>query len=215
MQPLNPIAGQLFDIFETEEIQSWVEVLSNITAIKVMDNDCHGVDEKNIHNFWFQKRIFSKIQSLFGHDLRLIFGMYLNETKPWGIHTDAYHCDKFPDRKPALSMLIPCSVDHNPDLVERSSTIVFDQASDSNQSLHTRWQQDQTNHDRSSSKIYQSHLSHNPENLVKMLTTQGMYKWKHNSIIYWNSTNLHDTDNFIANGFASKQAIVIHTFLPK
>ncbi len=215
MQPLNPVAGQLFDVFNPEEIQSWVEVLSKIPAVKILDNDCHGVDEKNPYNFWFQKKIFSKIQSLFGHDLGLIFGMYLNETKPWGIHTDAYHCDKFADRKPALSMLIPCSVDHEPDLVERVSTIVFDQTSDGNQSLLAVCQQDQTDHDRSAIKIYQSHLSHNPESLVKRLTTQGMYQWKHNSIIYWNSTNLHDTDNFIANGFASKQAIVLHTFLPK
>jgi hypothetical protein len=215
MQSLNPVAGQLFDVFETEEIQSWVDVFLKIPSTKILDNDCHGVDEKNSYNFWFQRTIFSRIQKLFGQDLHLMFGMFLNETRPWGIHTDAYHCNEFIDRKPALSMLIPYSVDHNPALIERASTIVFDQIGDSNRSLETQSEKDQIEEDNSAFKIYKSHLSHNSESLVKKLTIQGIYQWKHNSIIYWNSNNLHDTDNFIANGFTNKQAIVIHTFLPK
>ena len=99
-----------------------------------------------------------------------MFGMFLNETRPWGIHTDAYHCNEFIDRKPALSMLIPYSVDHNPDLIERVSTIVFDQIGDSNRSFETQFEKDQIEEANSAFKIYKSHLSHNSESLVKKLT---------------------------------------------
>jgi hypothetical protein len=58
MQSLNPVAGQLFDVFETEEIQLWVDVFLKIPSTKILDNDCHGVDEKNSYNFLVSENYF-------------------------------------------------------------------------------------------------------------------------------------------------------------
>ena len=216
LQHLDPVGGQLFDVFEFEEIQKWTNTLANVPSLKIMHNDCHGVDENNIYNFWFQKIIFSRIKDLFGQHLKLVFGMLLNETKPWGIHTDAYHCDIFADRKPALSILIPYSVDYNPAWVDKTHTVIFDQVSDSNQDMAHVYTQTNKDHPRTACNIFQCHLSHNDNaDLINALTVQGIYRWAQGSVIYWNSRNLHDSDNFVANGFTSKQAIVLHTFVPK
>ena len=207
-------AGQLFDLFTSDEVEAWVDVMKKIPCQTYKGNDCHGIDENNIYNFWFQKTIFPIIQDLFGKDLKLIFGMLLDEKKPWKIHTDAYHVKDFKDRVPALSFLIPYSVDNNTKLVDCSRTIVFNELADDN-TRYKEWEtllEDKINYPDSAASIAEQHLSHNSIELINKLTLQGVYQWKANSLIYWNSRNLHDSDNFLKNGYNSKQAIVIHTY---
>lgn len=204
------IAGQKFDIFTEAELDGWVEILKKAAPITVRGNDCYAVDENNMLNLWFQKKIFSRIQNLFGKEIKLQFGMFLNEIAPWMIHTDAYHVKPFLDRKPALSMLIPYTVDNRKDLVEKVHTLVFNEAVDDNDSMDSL--EDKSQDENSALLIYDRHLSHNRPERVAKLTVQGIYQWKLGSIIYWNSRNLHDSDNFLASGCHSKQAIVIHTY---
>ena len=211
---MNSDAGQIFDVFTSEEVESWINVLKKAPPVVVGENMCHGVDEKHILNPWFHKKIFSKIKTLFGDDLNLIFGMVLNENAPWKIHTDSYHCHGFNDRIPALSILIPYSVDNNRALVEETRTIVFNEKSDTNK-LSREFVEDRTKASNSAADIYHKHLSHNPIDIVNKLTVQGVYQWKANSVIYWDSFLLHDSDNFHKNGYQSKQAIVIHTYRQK
>lgn len=47
---MNSVAGQLLDTFTFEEIESWVKILRQLPALKILDNDCHGVNEKNPYN---------------------------------------------------------------------------------------------------------------------------------------------------------------------
>ncbi len=210
---MNTVAGQLFNKFTSEEIEGWVKVLKRLPTLDVRDNLMSGVDENNIMHGWFLKYCFSKIQKIFGDDLNLIFGMFLKENTPWEIHTDAYHCNGFSDRIPAMSFLIPYDVDDDKDLVEKVHTIVFNECSrDNNKALLT---EDNTHLPNSAQLIYDQHLSHNSITTVNALTVQGVYKWKHNSIIYWDSMNYHDSDNFLKNGYKQKQAIVIHTYRNK
>jgi hypothetical protein len=207
--------GQLFDVFTKEEVDSWVEILKKAPPMLIRGNDCHGVDENHIMNPWFQKIIFSRIKNLLGQDLNLVFAMLLNENAPWSIHTDSYHCDGFENRIPALSILIPYSVDNDTSLVDCVRTIVFNERSNNNKTVLQELVDDKTDNINSASKIYEEHLSHNKIEFVNKLTVQGIYQWKANSLIYWDSFYLHDTDNFHKNGFKNKQAIVIHTYRQK
>lgn len=204
------IGGQELGLVDAKDLDEWVSVMRDLPKIHVMDNDCHGVDENNVYMMWFQKKIFSKIQNWFGQDLKLVFGMFLNENQPWGVHTDAIHVKDRPERAPAISFVIPYSVDHDPALVSKSSTIVFEQGGMDNPDIFAL--PDRDSDPNSALGIYQSHLSHNPIEEVKKLTIQGIYQWHPGSIIYWNSLYFHDSDNFLANGFQNKQALVMHTY---
>lgn len=204
------IGGQILDVFNHDDLTDWVSVMRSLPKIQVMENDCHGVDENNVYNMWFQKTVFPHIRSLFGHDLHLVFAMFLNETKPWGVHTDAIHVKTRPERTAAMSFVIPFSVNDDRALVDKTHTIVFNEGGLDNLDIFDL--PDQDDHPCSALGIFEQHLGHNPLEEVKKLTVQGIYRWSPGSIIYWNSLYFHDSDNFIANGFTSKQALVIHTY---
>lgn len=208
---MNLVGGQLLNMFDPVEVNNWVEIMKKLPANESRTNICHGVDDKNVLHQWFQKTIFSRITSVFGNELHLVFGMFLDEKQPWGVHTDAYHVKNHPDRKPALSFLIPYSVDHDVQLVTKSQTIVFDQIRlrDEEKISDLPYCDD---HPECATKIHQQHLSHNSMDVLRRLTIQGQYHWQPGSLIYWDSHYVHDSDNFIANGYNSKQAIVIHTY---
>ena len=203
--------GQIKNLFSESELDSLVQILSKMPVIEAGNNMCHGVNESHIMYNWFKKQCFSRIQDLFGDDCKLVFGMYLVENKPWGIHTDSYHCDSFDDRQPFMSMLIPYSVDFKKELCNQSATIMFQE------SLHdlnifdnakiSTWAQTS-----SASDHYKKYLSHNRQIVVDALTLDKIFQWNLGDLIYWNSYLYHDTDNFIKNGFSSKQAIVLHTY---
>lgn len=209
---IDPVGGQLRDILTTDEIEMWATILKKAPIVAVRNNLMAAVDENNNMYGMFKKYCFSKIQSIFGEDLELIFGMLLQENTPWKIHTDAYHCIGFDDRMPAISFLIPYSVDDNKDLIDRVHTIVFNEHGATEDELVI---EDKTHRSDSASLIYDMHLSHNSRDRVNALTVQGIYKWHPNSIIYWNSMHFHDSDNYIKNGFTQKKAIVIHTYRKK
>ena len=206
------IAGQIQNFATEEELIEWSFALSKTDARTIMNNDCHGVNEDHMFYNWFTNAIFSKIQNAM-NDQTLVptFGMYLNETNPWRIHTDGYHVYGNPNRKSAISFLMPLSVDNDPSLVTESRTIVFDQCRDTNLIEDTESLEDQSNHPNSALHIYKKHLSHNTENNVKKFTVQGQYQWARGSLIWWQGRYFHDSDNFLANGYTSKQALVIHT----
>jgi hypothetical protein len=202
--------NQIFNFASTDEIEYWVNTLKMVPPITIRNNICFGVNEDNVYNYWFHKTIFKKIQDNFGYDLKLMFGMFLDETVPWGVHTDSYHTDPYPLRQPAISFLIPYSVDYDTSQCDKSHTIVFNEQLTDNKKLLTL--PDISFQDNSAVKVYDSMLSHNNLDCVKRLSIFKIFKWQPTSLIYWSSTMLHDSDNFHKNGFQTKQAIVIHTY---
>jgi|TARA_R110000772_G_scaffold177008_1_gene288630 hypothetical protein len=220
---MEQIAGQIQNFATEEQLHEWSFALSKIDAITIRHNDCHGVNEEHVFYNWFMENIFSNIKNLIA-DQNLVptFGMYLNETKPWGIHTDGYHVHQDPTRKPAISFLMPLSVDNKQDLVSQSHTIVFNQSSDTitiKDDIDTKEYNnramvsldDVSAMPDSAMHIYKKHLSHNVVEDVQRMTVQGVYQWTRGSLIWWQGQYFHDTDNFLANGHTSKQALVIHT----
>jgi len=203
-------AGEIKNFVSESELDNWVSYFKKTSPVEVSTNQCYGIDENNtIHYMWFYKIIYSRIQEIFGKDVHLQFGMYLNENNPWGVHTDAYHTEPFLDRLPAISMLIPYSVAGKKELVNKSRTIIFNERLDKNDFslLGERCPEKESALD-----LYQQHLSHNKKEIIEKLTVLRQFSWSLGSLIYWDSRLLHDSDNFIANGYRNKQAIVIHTY---
>jgi len=207
------IADQIYNFVTEDELSLWTKALYSTDAMTITNNDCHGVSEKHMLYNWFVTNVFEKIKIALNDDkLKVTFGMYLNETNPWGIHTDAYHVQEYPNRRTALSFLMPLAVDNDQSLVTKSRTIVFNESGNTNDKIEIHQFTDKTNMPTSAVSIYNKHLSHNKLDTVKKFTIQGEYQWKRGSLIWWDGNYFHDTDNFIANGYTSKQAIVIHTY---
>ena len=206
---LKKISGQEYNVISDDELSHWQYVLSRCEGLYIKENYCHGVDENHKMYGWFIKNCFSKIKNIVDdQNIKLVFSMFLNETKPWGIHTDAYHVQDRKDRQSAYSILIPLSVDNNPDLVDQTCTIVLNQKGKSNQDQLEELPQNEQIDDN----FYNNYLSHNKKEEMKFFSLYEKYQWKKNSLIFWDSLHYHDTDNFIKNGFTNKQAIVIHTY---
>lgn len=211
-------SGEILQLFSESEMDTLVECLSQVDPITVGTNICKGIDQNHIMYRWFENSCMAKIRPYIDQDARLVFGMYLEEYQMWGIHSDSYHCDNFLNRRPYLSMIIPYSVDYNKFLVNQSSTIIFEESSDDyvvDKSNTKQWTDNllrRPTPKNNAMQYYDSHLSHNNPEILKKLTLRQIYQWSLGSLIYWESTLIHDSDNFIKNGYSSKQAIVIHTY---
>ena len=108
------VANKIQNFATEEELVLWTTALTSANSHIINDNDCHGVSEDHILYDWFVANCFEKIKSVMDDDkLKVMFGMYLNETQPWSIHTDAYHVIDYPGRQTAKSFLMPLSVDNN------------------------------------------------------------------------------------------------------
>jgi hypothetical protein len=210
-------SGEIKNLFSESEMDHLVECLSQLDFIKIGNNICKGVNEDHIMYQWFYQNCFSKVKAYIGEDAQLVFGMYLEENTMWGIHTDIYHCDPYPDKIPYISMIIPYSVDRKKELVDCSNTIVFNESSydfaptNDNKNWAPALLTRPTPAD-SANQYFESYLSHNKPEIVNKLTLRQIYKWSLGSLIYWESSLLHDSDNFKKNGHISKEAIVIHTY---
>jgi hypothetical protein len=214
------IAGQVQNFASDRELEKWSLATKTASSISVKDNAMNALGQGHVLYDWFLEDCFSRVKTAIGDDkIKLIFSMFLNEITPWGIHTDSYHTSKFPDRKSAISCLIPISIDNDPLLCNKSHTIIFNEAnrdyvpcSMTSKTWDYSNMPDTTDLPNSAVNIYDKHLSHNKPEVVKRLTVQGEYQWARGSLIWWDSLNFHDSDNFLANGITSKQALVLHTY---
>lgn len=206
-------AGQYFNIWTRDELDNIVSVMKEVPTLIISENECKGIDENHIEYYWFMEVVHKRLQGLFGENIKPVFGMFLNETTPWRIHTDAYHCAKFPDRESALSILMPYALDNDINNLDKGYTLVFNERIRSNE--ETSELPDMSSDPNSAVNIYQEHLTHNSIDLVKKVTVKGIYPWVSGSVIYWDSLLLHDSNNFLRYGLHSKQAIVVHTYKDK
>jgi len=208
---MNTIAGQIYNVFSNDELEKLSSGLNACDRIVVNNNECHGVSEGHLMYNWFIDNCFSRVQdALDNYKMKLIFGMFLNEQKPWGIHTDAYHVQNFTNRKYAYSILMPLSVDSNPLLVNECSTIVFNESAENENELEQL--PIKTDGTEVTDEFHQKYISHASVEQIKRLSVLDAYHWERGSLIYWKSQYYHSPDNFFAKGFNSKQAIVMHTY---
>lgn len=211
-------SGVIAGVFSEQELLDFRDNLFAYDVIESRGNLCYGVDYKHPYYNEFMRKYFSKIREALGdYDMLPIFAMYLVENKPWTIHTDDYH--QLPTAGSRhLSILSPMSVDFNPSLVSESETIVFNEKS--NLEHKADWIQTATVKENSVEYLWDDYLSHNPKYINGVYqpdkyTLDGMYTWKIGDLIWWNSEQYHDTSNFLAKGYTSKQALVTHTYKEK
>lgn len=205
------IAGQIHNFASENDLKLWETLLSKTNPQTFSGNDCHGVNEDHKTYKWLVKHCFEKIKIAIGDEkLKVVFGMYLNETNPWKIHTDAYHVENYSNRTTAISFLMPLMVNNNVSLVNKTRTIVFNEHGSLND--YNKFTVDTSLLSNSAVHIHNEHLSQNKLDIVKKFTVYNQYQWIRGSLIWWKSDYFHASDNFIANGFSSKQAIVIHTY---
>lgn len=205
--------GIVDNVFTRQELDFLVSTMSRLKPVDRLGNHCHAIDETHTFRSWFEKYCFNKIRTLIGEDARFVFGMYLDENRPWRIHEDAYHARQFENYQPYLSVVLPYSVDKDPELCNKVRTIIFNESyldvgGDNWIDKIIDYPIPQDN----AGQIFEQHLSHNDPEVVKRLTVGKNAQWNLGSLIYWESNLLHDSDNFNKNGYNSKQAIVIQTY---
>lgn len=196
--------GQLLNLWSKEEIADIIKVMKMEPKLTINHNDMYSIDQKNPRYHWFNYYVYDRIQNIFP-ECNLIFGMLLNETVPWKIHTDAYHANNI--NKPiGKSFLIPCSLDNDESLINDGYTIIFNETANS---------QDEVENlpiiQNNSLSIYDTYLSHNESDLVKKVSLKKILQWEVGSLLYWDSSLVHDSNNFLKLGRLSKQALVLHT----
>ena len=175
---------------------------------------CHGIDHKSNAYPWFKKKLLDRLQGMFEVDLDIIFGMLLHSTKPFGVHSDHFPLD-VPGQQ-FKSFLIPINVDGAVNDIAYAKTIIFDQIDE-----HAKMSVNPTKEqlplipvDMSALSIWQSDLSHIPQESAEVLSVKLSAPWSKGDLIYWDSLLLHTSNDFVAKGHSYKECIVMHTFIP-
>ena len=61
--------------------------------------------------------------------------------------------------------------------------------------------------------IHESHISHVPIEQACRVSLLTELIWHPGDLLWWDSHLLHTSNNFIKNGYTSKQGIIIHTYV--
>jgi len=86
-------AGVIDNVFSQDELVTVVKYMSTLPKnySSIDGNSFAAISQEHIFYSWFCKKVFNKIKELTPIDIRLIFGSYLDEKTPWGLHSDYYH----------------------------------------------------------------------------------------------------------------------------
>lgn len=203
-------AGQLFDVFDDDDINSLLSILNHLPDAKNSNDDSfraytNGFTPSDIVYAILKKKFFNKIENKLGILLNVRCGMHLKELIPWSIHTDYNHqYDSKYQSAPGLAILIPLKV-VGPES-KMTHTVIFNEYCKTNFLDYVQNSTPLINH---SKHIHEEHCGHIcPENL-EYVSLNGVYAWKPGSIIYWDRKLLHSSDNFLKNSITEKQALVL------
>jgi hypothetical protein len=168
------------------------------------NNDCYGITQNHRAFSWFRKVFLNQLTKTFDPNLKLVFGMLLDCTVPFDIHGDI---KVLPDvnGKHYMSCLVPYSVNYNPALCGNASTIIFNEQYRPYDQLPVI--------ENNVSDIYESMISHASPVYMDRLSVKLIANWNIGDLIWWDSQLAHVSNNFISQGYQSKQCIVAHTYL--
>lgn len=194
--------GKIDDFFTAEQLNNIVNVFQKLDTVDNLPNNCYGIDKKHSKAYlWFNKIVLSSISTKFNPNLKLIFAMFLDCVEPFDIHNDL---KEIPESggKHFLSFLIPYSVNHNIELCNKASTLIFNEYTTSTCEV-----------ENNVSYLYENTLSHVSKEKTYSITLKENLTWNFGSLCWWDSKLLHVSNNFKKDGYKSKQAIVIHTYV--
>lgn len=178
--------------------------------------------------------LIPKIHDLIG-PCEIDFYAYQEAKLPWKIHADIrWYADKVPHKVFLIPLDVepfsgPVDVNEWPD----THTITFEQRNlmrqlpDKDGRL-VLGNTDQDNWDRSwedpcvegcipgyhiSEVFWSTHLSHISYEHSEGLTIEGVHKWVPKSILFWDNTMLHSSDDFLGHDIRTKRSFMIFTYL--
>lgn len=193
--------GQIDNFFTVDQLQNIVEVFRRLDPVDGQNNDCFGIDKNHRAYLWLRKVLLQPIANHFNPELKLIFAMLLDCVEPFDIHHDLKPIPD-PNGKHFLSFLIPYSVNNDTALCNQVSTIIFNETVPSDHVV-----------ENNASLIYDNMISHASKDTTYNVTVKKNLVWSLGSLCWWDSHLLHVSNNFLKDGYTSKQGIVIHTYV--
>jgi hypothetical protein len=192
------------NIFSLAELEHAIKIFQKFDTTPATGAVCAGVDNNHAGYLWFEKKILNKIKPIFNPDLKLIFGMLLDCTKPFDIHHDL---KPLPEKggKHYLTFLIPYSVNNQVELCGHASTLIFNECCEELNKMPDL--------DNNISNIFDSKISHVDKKRLTKYSLKLEAVWNLGDIIWWDSSLAHVSNDFHKRGFDSKQCIVLHTYV--
>lgn len=203
-------SGQILDFLSQKECGNLLKILEHIP------NQTVSSHKKILTNgFTKQDVIFGVIHKWF-HLLqkpyqipfdRLSIGMLLKAYEPFEIHTDFSGKN---DSGHGMAYLIPLRVTGSDP--ENTYTVIFNEASISS----NRWQDYVASEPKkppSNIKDIWQDLPNSdlPEHYAEYFSVSHLARWHLGSLIYWDRTLFHSSDNFLNKGISLKEALVLFT----
>lgn len=204
-------------VYTATELEAVVKYMSKLPK-KPHQLGYGSITKEHILYPWFERHIFSRLRDLVDCPMALIMAHLIHEENPQKLHSDYYYKTS---SEPYRSFLIPVGVENSTDRIAETHTIVFNEAdtyvapAGMEQKIWNRsnWKQNRSTKENNALQYKNQHLSHIPDEDLECLTVQNVLQWQLGSVIHWDETLLHCSDNFTNNGIKSKQAIVVHTYV--
>jgi hypothetical protein len=198
--------GTIKNFFSISQLQDIVKTFNRVQSVDGDGNNCFGINQKHLAYAWVKSSLLYPIAEQFNPNLKLIFAMFLDCVAPFPIHHDL---KEIPEKngKHFLSFLIPYSVDHDVSKCQHASTLIFNEIyNDLNDLLINRV-------DDNFSKFHEEKISHVPIETTYGISLKKELIWSPGDLCWWDSQLLHVSNNFLKNGYSSKQGIIIHTYV--
>lgn len=184
--------------FDTQELHQTKEVAvlkNNMKDEKFGEylGKTKGIDKRHKGYLWFKRIILDPIQKHFSTEFHLMYAHFANSEKPLNIHQDYY-----PERIPEgmshyASMLIPYTVEHDPEKCFNAATVLF------------------TENGTMTQQEYDQYASHNNPICMQEFGLDKVYTWRTGDLIWWDAERWHGSNNFPLT-CKNKQSLVIHTY---
>lgn len=204
---MNTKFGQILDLFSAAEIENITRVLS------VVPDQHYGRHGTLNNGFTQQDGIFGVIKSIVIDRInsvcprpidKVTVGMQLITSNPYGVHTD------YPgkgDAGPGTGYLVPLWT--KPITEEKSFTVIFNEGCTFSAKL-ADYVSSGVPASAHSSEYLWDHIPHNVSyDHFKYLSVGMIAYWHPGSLIYWDRTLFHASDDFSKKGIQQKSALVI------
>ena len=195
--------GTIKNFFSIPQLRDIVETFNRVPTVNGYGNNCFGINQKHLAYAWVRSSLLYPIAEQFNPDLKLIFAMFLDCVVPFPIHHDLKEIPE-KDGKHFLSFLIPYSVDNDISKCHHASTLIFNEIY--SESMPRRI-------DNNVSVLHEEKISHVPIETTYGVSLKKELIWSPGDLFWWDSRLLHVSNNFLKNGYSSKQGIIIHTYV--
>jgi len=199
--------GQILDVFSAQEIDLLTKILSKIPMQNYGRPDTFNngfVEQDTIFPF-IRKHAIDRINTVCSKKIkRVSVGMQLVTKNPYGIHTDFHNKG---DSGHGTAYLIPLW--SKPVVDKKSSTIIFEQAFTASNNLSDYVVTDPLVPKKNAEWIWDQLPNTADARYAKYLSVGLIAEWHIGSVIYWDRSLFHSSDEFRKKGIEQKSALVL------